>query len=66
MSVISTVSFGDAGYWLDEWPETVRGIALNAGKDRNQVAQELAALAGDKYGLSCDEIITEYAASIGR
>lgn len=56
----------EAGYWLIEWPETVRGLAINSNQGREAVAQELSKIAGENDQLGPDEIVTQYAASIGR
>lgn len=53
-------------YWRSEWPETVRGMAINSDKTIDQVAQELTALHSARPDLSADDVITEYAATIGR
>ena len=59
-------SLSSPDYWRAEWPETVRGMAINSDKTIDQVTQELTALYAARPDLSADDVITEYAATIGR
>lgn len=59
-------SLTSAGYWITEWPQTVRGLAVHSDQVREAIAQELSNIATENPLMGPDEIVSQYAASIGR
>lgn len=47
-------------YWLEEFPYVVEALSHSAGASQDEVASDLALIAGDYNPMSDDEILATY------
>lgn len=49
-----------AGYWLEDYPLVVGALSHSVGEPREDVASDLALIAGDYNPMADDEILATY------